>query len=98
MSIILQRPLVTEKLTSLQEKHNQYSFRVDPGITKAEIKEEVEKRYPNIKVVKVNTMVMPSKPKGRYTRSGFVPGRSTKWKKAIVTLREGDSIDFFSEI
>ncbi len=98
MTIILQRPLVTEKLTELQEKLNQYSFRVDRNVTKKEIREEVERMYPDVKVERVNTIIMPSKPKGRYTKSGFVPGRSTKWKKAIVTLREGDSIDFFSEI
>lgn len=98
MTLLLQKPLVTEKLTSLQDKLNQYSFMVDLNVNKADIKAEVEKMYPDVKVTKVNTMIMPSKPKGRYTRSGYIPGHSGKWKKAIVTLREGDSIDFFSEI
>lgn len=96
--MIIKRPLVTEKMTELQEVFNQYSFVVNVNATKADIKEEVERLYPEVKVKKINTMIMPSKPKGRYTRSGFVGGSSNKWKKAIVTLRDGDTIDFFSEI
>ena len=96
--MIIKRPLVTEKLTQLQDELNQYSFVVNVNATKADIKKEIENLYPEVKVTKVNTMIMPSKPKGRYTRSGFISGRSNKWKKAIVTLREGDTIDFFSEI
>jgi len=96
--MIIKRPLVTEKLTQLQDELNQYSFVVNVNATKSEIKEEVEKLYPEVKVTKINTMIMPSKPKGRYTRSGFISGRSNKWKKAIIKLREGDTIDFFSEI
>ncbi len=93
---ILQKPLITEKLTRLQEE-GKYAFRVKRDSTKPEIKRAVEERYPHVKVKKVNTMVMPSKPKGRYTRSGYVEGRKMVWKKAIVTLKEGE-IDFFSEI
>jgi len=96
--MIIKRPLVTEKLTQLQDELNQYSIVVNVNATKSEIKEEVEKLYPEVKVTKINTMIMPSKPKGRYTRSGFISGRSNKWKKAIIKLREGDTIDFFSEI
>lgn len=93
---ILKKPLITEKLSRLQEE-GKYAFKVYKHATKPEIKKAVEDRYPHVKVAKVNTMVMPSKPKGRFTRAGYVEGRSKVWKKAIVTLREGE-IDFFSEI
>jgi large subunit ribosomal protein L23 len=96
MSIIIQ-PLITEKLTRLQEEHQQYAFEVDRNASKPEIRRAIEKKYPDVKVARVNTMIMPSKPKGRYTQSGFVQGRSKVWKKAIITLKEGE-IDFFAEI
>ncbi len=96
MSIVLQKPLITEKLTRLQEQ-GKYAFKVDKYATKADIKQAVLDRYPDVKVKKVNTMIMPSKPKGRFTPSGYVEGRAKVWKKAIVTLKEGE-IDFFSEI
>ena len=96
MSILIQ-PLITEKLTRLQEQHQQYAFEVHKAATKPEIRRAIEERYPDVKVKKVNTIIVPSKPKGRFTKSGFVSGRSRVWKKAIVTLKEGE-IDFFSEI
>ncbi len=96
MKEILGKPLITEKLSRLQQE-GKYAFKVYKHATKPEIKKAVEERYPAVKVAKVNTMVMPSKPKGRFTRSGYVEGRSKVWKKAIVTLKEGE-IDFFSEI
>ena len=96
MSVIVQ-PLITEKLTRLQEEHQQYAFEVDRDASKPEIRRAIENKYPDVKVARVNTMIMPSKPKGRYTQSGFVQGRSKVWKKAIITLKEGE-IDFFAEI
>jgi large subunit ribosomal protein L23 len=96
MSIIIQ-PLITEKLTRLQEEHQQYAFEVDRNASKPEIRRAIEEKYPDVKVARVNTMIMPSKPKGRYTQSGFVQGRSKVWKKAIIKLKEGE-IDFFAEI
>lgn len=96
MSILVQ-PLITEKLTRLQEEHQQYAFEVDRNASKPEIRRAIEEKYPDVKVSRVNTMIMPSKPKGRYTQSGFVQGRSKVWKKAIITLKEGE-IDFFAEI
>lgn len=96
MSVLI-KPLITEKLTRLQEEHGQYAFEVLKSSTKPEIKKAVEQRYPDVQVKKVNTIIVPSKPKGRFTKSGFVGGRSRVWKKAIVTLKEGE-IDFFSEI
>ena len=96
MSILI-RPVITEKLSRLQEEADKYTFKVAMSATKPEIKKAVEAHYPGVKVAKVNTMIMPSKPKGRYTRSGFQSGRTPTWKKAIVTIKEGE-IDFFEEI
>lgn len=96
MSILIQ-PLITEKLTRLQEQHQQYAFEVARTATKPEIRRAIEERYPDVKVARVNTIIVPSKPKGRFTKSGFVSGRSRVWKKAIITLKKGE-IDFFSEI
>ena len=96
MSILI-RPVITEKLSRLQEVENKYTFEVVKSATKPEIKKAVEAHYPGVKVAKVNTLIMPSKPKGRHTRSGFQTGRSSTWKKAIITIQEGE-IDFFSEI
>ena len=95
MSVLI-RPVITEKLSKLQEE-NKFAFEVTKRATKPEIKEAIEAQYPGVKVGKVNTLIMPSKPKGRFTRSGYQSGRSSTWKKAIVTVKEGE-IDFFSEI
>lgn len=95
MSVLI-RPVITEKLSKLQES-NKFAFEVKKSATKPEIKAAVEAQYPGVKVSRVNTLIMPSKPKGRYTRSGFQAGRTSTWKKAIVTVKEGE-IDFFSEI
>lgn len=96
MSVLI-RPLITEKLSRLQEQEGKITFEVNKKASKPEIKEAVEAHYPGVKVAKVNTLIMPSKPKGRYTRSGFQAGRTSTWKKAIITLKESE-IDFFSEI
>ncbi|MCR9134111.1 MAG: 50S ribosomal protein L23 [bacterium] len=96
MSVLI-RPVITEKLSRLQEVEGKFTFEVNKSATKPEIKAAVEAHYPGVKVAKVNTLIMPSKPKGRYTRSGFQAGRTSTWKKAIITLKEGE-IDFFSEI
>lgn len=96
MNDILQQPVITEKSTQLQEQ-GRYVFEVKFQATKSQIKAAIEERYPDAKVKKVNTMIMPSKPKGRYTAQGYVEGRAQVWKKAIVSLKEGE-IDFFAEI
>lgn len=94
---VLVRPLITEKLTRIQEESGKVTFEVVKSATKPEIKKAVEAAYPGVKVEKVNTLIMPSKPKGRYTRSGYQGGRTKTWKKAIITIKEGE-IDFFEEI
>lgn len=96
MSVLIQ-PLITEKMTRLQEEHNQYAFKVEKSATKPDIRRAIEARYPDVKVARVNTIIVPSKPKGRFTKGGFISGRSRVWKKAIITLKEGE-IDLFSEI
>lgn len=96
MSILI-RPLITEKLSRIQENEGKYAFEVQTSATKPEIKKAIETHYPGVKVAKVNTLIMPSKPKGRYTRSGFQAGRTKTWKKAIISVKEG-TIDFFEEI
>ena len=96
MAISLQ-PIVTEKMNLLGEKLNRYAFRVDKTANKIEIKNAVEQLY-GVKVVAVNTSIHPSKNKSRYTRSGMISGRTQSYKKAVVTLKEGDKIDFYSNI
>ena len=96
MKNVLQKPLITEKLSRLQEE-GKYAFKVAVNATKPDIKKAVLERYPEVKIKKINTMIMPSKPKGQFTRSGYIEGRKKVWKKAIVTVKEGE-IDFFSEI
>lgn len=96
MAIII-KPIVTEKMTMLGEKLNRYAFRVEKTANKVEIQKAVEALY-NVTVESVNTCIMPSKNKSRYTRSGMIQGRTNAYKKAIVTLKEGEQIDFYSNI
>ena len=91
------KPLVTEKMTQITEKQNKFGFIVRPDANKIEIRKEVEARY-NVTVTAVNTMVYGGKAKQRYTRSGLIKGRTNAYKKAIVTLKDGDTIDFYSNI
>ena len=94
---IIVKPLVTEKMTAITEKTNRFGFIVRPEANKLEIKKEVEALY-NVTVVEVNTMRYAGKNKSRYTRAGLINGRTNAFKKAIVTLKEGDTIDFYSNI
>ena len=94
---IIVKPLVTEKMTAITEKFNRFGFIVRPEANKLEIKKEVEALY-NVTVVEVNTMRYSGKNKSRYTRSGIINGRTNAFKKAIVTLKDGDTIDFYSNI
>lgn len=93
-SEVLIRPRVTEKANAQMEKSNRYTFVVDKRANKEEIKVAVEEFY-NVKVAKVNTSNTPAKTKSRYTKTGFVSGRKQGFKKAIVTLVDGDMIDLF---
>ncbi|MBT1696539.1 50S ribosomal protein L23 [Fulvivirgaceae bacterium PWU4] len=93
---ILKKPLVTEKVSSLNEK-GKYGFIVDAAANKVEIKKAVEKQY-GVNVEKVNTMNVMGKLKTRYTKAGVLAGRKPNYKKAIVTLAEGEVIDFYSNV
>lgn len=94
---ILVKPIITEKAEALTEQRNQYSFVVHRRANKIEIKNAVESMY-SVAVSSVNTLVMPAKSKKRNTRSGVVNGRVSAYKKAIVTLADGEMIDFFGDI
>jgi large subunit ribosomal protein L23 len=94
---ILLKPLVTEKMTEQSERFNRYGFIVDREASKSQIKSAVESLY-NVEVDSVNTMIYGGKMKSRYTKSGVITGKTTAYKKAIVTLVEGDAIDFYSNI
>jgi large subunit ribosomal protein L23 len=94
---ILIKPLITEKADSLSERLNQYTFLVHRRANKIEIKKAVESMY-KVTVEAVNTLVMPGKVKNRSTRTGLIQGRKSSYKKAIVTLAEGEEIDFFGDI
>ncbi len=96
MSILL-KPLVTEKITDLSEKLNQYGFLVEKKANKIQIKQAVEEMY-GVTVESVNTMVYAGKSKSRYTKTGIIAGRTKSFKKAVITLVEGDTIDFYSNI
>ena len=87
---VIKRPLITEKANILKEQKNKVAFVVDRGANKAEIKEAVE-RLLKVKVIKVNCSNMKGKPR----RLGRTIGKRPDWKKAVVTLKPGDRIDFF---
>jgi large subunit ribosomal protein L23 len=95
--IILIKPLITEKADTLSEGRNQYSFIVDKGANKIEIRKAVEQLY-SVNVESVNTLIMAGKRKTRNTRRGVLHGRKPSYKKAVVTLASGESINFFGDI
>lgn len=94
---IIYKPLVTEKMTEQSEKLNRFGFVVNRQATKDQIKAAIENLY-DVEVVAVNTMVYGGKTKYRYTKSGVQKGKTSAFKKAIVTLAEGQTIDFYSNI
>ncbi len=96
MEIIL-KPVITEKMTDIGEKFNRFGFIVHKKANKLQIRKAVEELY-GVEVETVNTMNYPGKRKSRYTKTGFVTGKTNSFKKAIVTLAEGETIDFYSNI
>ena len=94
---ILIRPLITEKMTAMSEKLNRYGFVVAKKANKIQIRKAVEEMY-GVNVKEINTLIVGGKDKTRYTKAGMVHGRSSAYKKAIVTLAEGEKIDFYSNI
>ena len=94
---ILVKPLVTEKMTAQAERFNRYGFVVDRRATKPQIKMAVESLY-DVSVESVNTMIYGGKMKSRFTKGGVISGKTKSYKKAIITLGKGESIDFYSNI
>lgn len=96
MSVIL-KPIVTEKMNAQGERFSRYGFQVSRTANKVQIKKAVEEMY-NVQVVDVNTLIVAPKKTSRFTRGGLIEGKKSAYKKAIVTLKEGDTIDFYSNI
>ena len=94
---IIKKPVITEKMTDQSEEYNRFAFVVDRKANKIEIKKAVEEMY-DVAVDSVRTMVCIGKKRVRGTKSGMIIGKTSTYKKAIVTLDKGDSIDFYSNI
>ncbi|MCU0434156.1 MAG: 50S ribosomal protein L23 [Bacteroidia bacterium] len=96
MSVLI-KPIITEKQSQAAEKLNRFGFIVDSKANKLQIKQAVEKMY-GVSVESVNTMNYIGKVRQRYTRAGMQVGIANRAKKAVVTLRKGDTIDFYSNL
>ena len=94
---ILIKPVVTEKMTIESERFNRYAFIVDKSANKLEIKKAVESTY-DVSVDSVKTMICICKTRVRGTKSGMIKGKTSKYKKAIIKLNEGETIDIYSNI
>jgi large subunit ribosomal protein L23 len=94
---ILIKPIVTEKMTAQGESLKRFGFMVDVRANKIQIKKAVEEMY-GVSVMAVNTMIYSGKKKSRFTRTGVINGRTNTLKKALITLAEGETIDFYSNI
>jgi len=96
MSIII-KPIITEKITKEGEVFNRFGFVVDKKANKVQIKKAVEAAY-GISVVTVNTMNYRADRTTKYTKSGLISGKTNVYKKAIVQVKEGETIDFYNNI
>ncbi|NER15166.1 50S ribosomal protein L23 [Leptobacterium flavescens] len=96
MSVLI-KPIITEKVTADSELNNRYGFIVDSNANKLEIKDAIESAY-GVTVDKVRTMNYGPKRRTRYTKAGIQHGKTNAFKKAIVQVAEGDTIDFYSNI
>jgi Ribosomal protein L23 len=96
-SEILIKPILSEKANAQQEKLRKYAFKVNRKANKLEIKKAVEDFY-GVKVQEVNTIVSPGKNKTRYTKAGYIQGKKPAYKKALVTVAEGETIDLYANI
>ncbi len=94
---ILKKPIITEKMSKQGEKLGHYGFIVDDNANKIQIRQAIEKMY-NVTVDRVNTMRIPGKIRLRQTKNGITKGTTGAYKKAVVTLKKGDTIDFYSNI
>lgn len=94
---VVVKPLITEKSNMLAEKLNQYAFIVDVKASKPEIISEIQEMY-GVEVTDISTMVYRGKRKFRFTKSGVQNGKKSNFKKAIVSLKEDQEIDFFESV
>jgi large subunit ribosomal protein L23 len=94
---ILIKPILTEKANAQQEKLSRYAFKVDRRANKLEIKTAIEQFY-GVNVLEVNTLVVPGKNKSRSTKAGVVSGIKSGYKKALVTVAKGETIDLYASI
>jgi large subunit ribosomal protein L23 len=94
---ILIKPILTEKINQQTEKLRRYAFKVNRGANKLEIKKAVETFY-GVTVTDVNTLVVPAKNKSRFTKAGAINGRKPAYKKATVTVAEGETIDLYANV
>jgi large subunit ribosomal protein L23 len=97
LSEVLVKPILTEKANAQQDKLRRFAFRVNRKANKLEIKKAVEEFY-GVSVVDVNTSVVPAKARSRQTKAGLVSGRKPAYKKALVTVAEGETIDLYGSI
>lgn len=97
MKEILIKPLITEKMTNLSADQGKYGFLVNPKSNKIEIANAIEKKF-NVHVVKVRTINHPGKTKTQFRRSGRFTGKTARYKKAIVTLKKGETIELFEQV
>jgi large subunit ribosomal protein L23 len=94
---VLIEPIVTEKMTRLMEEGRHYAFRVAKDANKLEIRKAIEARYPNVEIKEVRTMIVRGKRRRQFTKRGLVEGKKAAYKKAIVTLKDGE-IDFYENV
>src|SRR4028119_1416931 len=97
LSEVLIKPILTEKANSQQESLRRYAFKVARKANKLEIKKAIEEFY-GVNVVDVNTAVIPGKNKTRYTKKGFVQGQKPAYKKALITVADGETIDLYQNV
>jgi large subunit ribosomal protein L23 len=94
---VLIKPILTEKANNQQEKLRRYAFRVNRKANKLEIKKAVEDMY-GVAVEDINTVIVPAKSKTRFTKAGYIKGAKPSYKKAYVTVAEGETIDLYANI
>jgi large subunit ribosomal protein L23 len=97
LSDVLIKPILTEKANSQQDKLRRYAFKVDKKANKLEIKKAIESFY-GVTVTAVNTAIAPAKDRSRFTKAGIIMGRKSGYKKAYITVAEGETIDLYSNI
>ena len=97
MHQILISPLITEKMTNISADSGKYGFLVNPKANKIQIAKAIEQKF-NVHVVNVKTINHPGKMKTQFRKSGRFTGKTAKFKKAIITLKEGEKIEIFEEV